>query len=258
MVAKKSKKMKGTNHVDVRSAEDIALLNDIFGKNQMTVVLVYADYCGHCHTYKDNVWNDLVADKNRKHGMASIHYDQLENTPLANTKVSGYPTVLVLGENKSPIKFKNTETGEEEVDYPESKNKENMTHLLNSEDPGSVLSNNAEPVPELEPVNQPNELSNSSMEKRQNGINAKSIVNSIVKEKGNLKPKKMASVPNYREDTNGETLEFSENAGEAPTPGKGTAVGGSLYRALLESITPTKRHTRRSKAKKGRKTRRHS
>jgi thiol-disulfide isomerase/thioredoxin len=257
MVAKKSKKMKGTNHVDVRSAEDIALLNDIFGKNQMTVVLVYADYCGHCHTYKDNVWNDLVADKNRKHGMASIHYDQLEKTPLANTKVSGYPTVLVLGENKSPIKFKNAETGEEEVDYPESKNKENMTHLLNSEDPGSVLTNSAEPEPESIAENT-NIIDNSSMEKRQNGINAKSIVNSIVKEKANLKPKKMASVPNYREDINSESVEFNENAGATPTPGKGTAVGGSLYRALLESITPAKRHTRRNKAKKGRKTRRHS
>jgi len=252
MVAKKSKKIKGKNHVDVRSAEDIPLLKDIFGKNKMTVVLVYADYCGHCHTYKDNVWNSLVNDKNRKHGMASIHYDQIEKTPLANTKVSGYPTVLVLGEDKSPINFKNKDTGEKEVDYPESKNKENMTRLLNSEDPNSVLQNNAEE----KTFNEINEVTNSSMEQRQNANNAKSIVNTIVSEKANLKPKKMATVPNYTEDLNGETVEFSENAGESPTPGRGAAIGGSLYRALLESIKPTKRHTRRSKAQKKRKTRR--
>jgi thiol-disulfide isomerase/thioredoxin len=255
MVEKKSKKgkTKGTNHVDVRSSEDIPLLKDIMDKNKKTIILVYADYCGHCHTYKDNVWNDLISNEKRRHGMASIHYDQMEKTPLANTKVSGYPTVLVLGENKTPMKFKNEETGEEEVDYPESRNKDAMETLLNSEEESS------EPETILEPENSVEEnsldLDESSIENRINTPEgAENIVNSVEKEKPSLKPKRGAVVPNYRNDI---SMEFNENAGEAPTPGRGTAVGGSLYMAMLDSIKP-RRKTKRRKNKKVRKSRRRS
>jgi len=240
-----AKKIHAKNSVDVRSDDDISMLNDILGNNKLTVILIYADYCGHCHKYKDDVWDSLVADENRKNGMASIHYDQLEKTPLANTKVSGYPTVLVLGENKTPINFKNKETGEEEVDYPESKNKENMSQLLNSEDPGSVLANNGKNSTDVvlkKTTDEPQEIDNASMEERLNSENAEAIVDSIVNKRADLKPKKTASVPNYRNDTN-----FEEIAGETPTPGKGMAGGGSLYKDLLESIKPARSHTRRAR-----------
>ena len=234
-------KVKNTdNNVDVRSAADIAALNDILNKNKVVMVLVYADYCGHCHTYKDDIWNGLASDPNRKNGMASIHYDQLEHTPFASTKVSGYPTVLMVGEDKVPMKFKNEQTGQEEVDYPESRNKEKMSEILNS-------------MPESTPM-----LDDSAKESRllSNTINADSLINSVaLRKKGSLKPKKMATPPRHEEDhlnsQNSETLLI-----EKPTHGKGSSMGGgSLYRALLETFSP-KRHSRKRKSSKKGHTRR--
>jgi len=242
MVAKKGKKeAKAANHVDVRRAEDIPMLNDILKKNKVVMVLVYADYCGHCHTYKDNVWNGLVADPNRKNGMASIHYDQIENTPFATTKLSGYPTILKLGEDGAPMKFKNEQTGEEEFDYPEARNKEKMSEILNSV-PESTM--NSEETAELD---------NSAKESRSKSSmnSANSLINSVKMKKGSLNPKKMASPPNYSEDTlNSQTpMRFVPEKEKVASVG-----GGSLYQALLETFSPT-RQTKRRKGKRG--TRRH-
>ena len=82
----KTKKMgkvftNGNNSVDVTKTGDIPQLSDILNKNKFIIVLVWADYCGHCHTFKDQVWNKLLANKQRKAGLASIHFDQLVTTP---------------------------------------------------------------------------------------------------------------------------------------------------------------------------------
>ena len=245
MVAKRGKKeAKAANHIDVRRAEDIPMLNDILKKNKVIMVLVYADYCGHCHTYKDHVWNQLVADPNRKNGMASIHYDQIENTPFATTKLSGYPTILKVGEDGAPMKFKNEQTGQEEFDYPEARNKEKMSEILNYEP---------------ENADDTAELNSSAKESRLTyNTNVNSLINSVKNKKGSLNPKKMASPPNMNEDVlNSQStntgISYSE---EQPREGRGSAVGGgSLYRALLETFTP-KRNTRKRKANKKNQSRR--
>jgi hypothetical protein len=240
MVAKKGKKeAKAANHIDVRRAEDIPMLNDILKKNKVVMVLVYADYCGHCHTYKDNVWNRLVADPNRKNGMASIHYDQIENTPFATTKLSGYPTILKVGEDGAPMKFKNEQTGEEEFDYPEARNKEKMSEILN-----------------YEPENAENtaELNSSAKESRLTyNTNVNSLINSVKNKKGSLNPKKMATPPNHTEDRlNSQNSNTSMNfSDEEPVSKKGTTMGGgSLYRALLETFSPRRQTKKRRSGKK--------
>ena len=251
MVVKKDKKaVKAVNHIDVRKAEDIAMLNDILKKNKVTMVLVYADYCGHCHTYKDNIWNNLVTNPNRKNGMASIHYDQVENTPFASTKLSGYPTILMVGKDKVPMKFKNKQTGEEEFDYPESRNMDKMTEILSS-----VPESTAEDA-----IEETAELNSSAKESRSkyNNTNVDSLINTVKKKKGTLNPKKMATPPSYVEDRlNSQNSNTSINySGEEPTPGKGSAVGGgSLYRALLETFSP-KRQTKKRKSGRKHHTRR--
>jgi len=203
----------------------------------------------------DNVWNGLVSNKERKNGMASIHYDQLEKTPLASTKVSGYPTVLLLGENNTPIKFKNKETGEEEIEYPESRNKDMMEKILNTEEPGTIL----EPLGSYTNTNDTLELSKDALVSRKlsNTADANVVIDSIEKERPSVKPKKAASVPNYKEDmlnsqNKSDSLTFMNNSGEEPTSGKGVSGGGSikggaLYHSLLESVVKPKKHTKKRK-----------
>jgi thiol-disulfide isomerase/thioredoxin len=90
---------------DVRSKKDVPALEKLLNKGPITFVLVYADWCGHCDRYKENVWSPLKSMKHRTSNLASVHYDQLENTSLANAKIDGYPSMLVVGNDKKPAVF---------------------------------------------------------------------------------------------------------------------------------------------------------
>ena len=94
--------------MDVRSSNDVPAFEHMLSKGPMAVVLVYADWCGHCTNYKKNVWSPLKSMKNRTVNMASVHYDQLENTSLKNSKIDGYPSLLLVGQDKKPANFGET------------------------------------------------------------------------------------------------------------------------------------------------------
>jgi hypothetical protein len=96
--------------MDVRSSKDIPAFEDMLSGGPMAVVLVYADWCGHCDTYKKNVWSPLKNMKNRTLNLASVHHDQLENTSLQGSKIDGYPSILMVGKDKKPAVF-NTNSG---------------------------------------------------------------------------------------------------------------------------------------------------
>ena len=92
-------------NIDVRSTDDIASLEKIIKGGPITIVLIYADWCGHCTRFKENVWSKLLKTGHRA-GLASIHHDQLENTSLKDAKIKGYPSVLVVGKDGKPAVFK--------------------------------------------------------------------------------------------------------------------------------------------------------
>ena len=91
--------------LDVRSQDSIPAFEDLISKGPMTVILVYADWCGHCDKFKENIWKPLNSTVNRTMNMASVHYDQLENTSLKNSTINGYPSLLVVGTDKEPASF---------------------------------------------------------------------------------------------------------------------------------------------------------
>jgi len=235
------KKVKGaikTKGLDVRSTEDIPALMDMFEKNDNAVVLIYADYCGHCHTYRDDVWNHL----NKKHGkkMAAVHYDQvdkLQSTPLKDTAVSGYPTVLYVEKGKSPVEVK------------DSRNMETMESMLNSGEPGvsNEESDSDESISESESLN----LDKKSSEKRRKSV-LKMSKNLPKKFKPSLAAKNSALPPNVTDDMLNSQSETVYNTNEMPSEEPaGAQKGGSLYQDLLKSIQgKTRRKVKKSKKRK--------
>ncbi len=86
-----SEKEKG---VDIRSDTDVKKLEDMFKNGAPTFVLIYADWCGHCHRYLP-MWSEFENTPGRTANMARVHYDMQEHIPaIKNAKIQGYPSVI--------------------------------------------------------------------------------------------------------------------------------------------------------------------
>lgn len=122
--------------MDVSSSSSVPAFEDMLTKGPMAVVLVYADWCGHCDKYKKNVWSPLKSVKNRTVNMASIREDMLPNTSLANSKIDGYPSILVVGKDKKPAIFNSTSGTTNAL--PESNDVSTMKSLITAPVPKEV------------------------------------------------------------------------------------------------------------------------
>jgi thiol-disulfide isomerase/thioredoxin len=129
--------------VDVRSKKDVEELETTIKTGPITLVLIYADWCGHCTRFKENVWNTLES-RSHKANLASIHHDQLENTSLRDAKIRGYPSVLVVGKDGKPATFTQEETTEETNAMPTT-DLETLEKIADADAKTIMMSNSAKP-----------------------------------------------------------------------------------------------------------------
>lgn len=86
--------------LDIKSASDVKKALNIMKNNPLTIVLVFANWCPHCHTFMSR-WNKLKGIPNRTSPMISVE-QQFSNELLSNMsdetgkppRIDGYPTVL--------------------------------------------------------------------------------------------------------------------------------------------------------------------
>ncbi len=98
MVAKKkTRKQKGKSpSLHVTKASQYGQLKSLMGKSPVILVLVYADWCGHCQHFKPD-WRSLEQLPNRNMPMVSIRDDVFSASPLNNmVTAEGYPTIAVV------------------------------------------------------------------------------------------------------------------------------------------------------------------
>ena len=90
--------------LDVHSKEDIAKAIQQIMKGPVTVLLVYADWCGHCHEMMPH-WDAAAKSPGRTVPAIKLNEKNTEsfnsalrhvNQNESSIHVSGYPTVLVL------------------------------------------------------------------------------------------------------------------------------------------------------------------
>lgn len=128
--SRKTKVVKGrlSPPVDVRARDSIPAFEKLLEKGPLTLVLVYADWCGACHRFKENTWNHVTKMNGRTMNISSVREDMLPQTSLAESKISHYPSLLLVGKDKRPAEFVSPE-GEQTNALPNSE-KKNIEQLL--------------------------------------------------------------------------------------------------------------------------------
>jgi hypothetical protein len=124
--------------VDVRSEADIRKLMDLIKKNKIVLILIYADWCGHCGIFKEKVWNPLSGMADRKVPLAAINEKVLAKAKIMNgVKVDGYPFVAMMGQDGRPAEFQG-DAGEPTNAVPNTRDLAGMQELVRT-DPEEVV-----------------------------------------------------------------------------------------------------------------------
>ncbi len=264
---------KKTKGVDVRKPSDKKALEDILKKHPITIILIHADWCGHCQRYKDAVWNGLQDLPSKKNGLAAIHHDQLESTPFANAEIRGYPSVIIVGK-KQMAEFEDEEGPTHAIPMEQANDAEVMKNLVLSAEPSTLtgtFKNMKKNVDEgaveedentLEEAPESAELSKEARESRKAALVSGKKSNATRNSNTPLMvPDPTKDTLDTQEPSAQTSMEFEKDAeGESKK-----AVGGSLYNSLLsasKAIAPAaavqKRKTRKGRKGRGRGTRRRS
>lgn len=223
------------DNIDVQTIQDVGKLVEHIKNNVVTLLLIYADWCGHCGTFKDSIWKKLANMKNRKVAMAQVNEKMLEHVKnhIPNLKIDGYPTNVLVGKDMTPATMTDAETGEPTNALPNTRDMASMTKLVTA-DPAEVVANNGmgeineAPSSSASPTPEANEARNNAGNETLENINSGKPIESA--EQSNPVP----NPPNVEDDL----LTASQvTPDEKPRtkPNSAATVGGSLYAALLEA-----------------------
>ena len=243
--------------VDVRSELDVPKLEKLLEKGPLTIVLVYADWCGACQRFKGTPeWKRALDTKNRTMNIGSVREDMLPHTSLANAKIEHYPSLLLIGNDKKAAEFKTPE-GEVTNALPSGANG-NIDKIVETPIPPEVtaaaaenvvLANSGEeapPTPEENAV--PNELFNSATQPP--------LPNENTNWTQNLNPPATSNNIMPPEPDLAESIATAKSVSEQPIPKPivgGARRRGGLYHALLQVVAGRKTrrvHRRHAKKKK--------
>ena len=221
--------------VDVRSADKIGAFENMLGKGPLTLVLVYADWCGHCHRFKKDTWKDLTAMSNRKMNIASVRDDMLPKTSLSKSTLKGYPSLMLVGTDKRAAEFKDEEN--EVTNALPSNEKKDLQSLLQTPLPNVNATLSANLVTPVKTVSAPMEPSTTVNSRPPSP--AANLRGSLKPPTPTMKPMNSAEVdedvlntpisatmpPDASQDMSQEPLEL--------TPSKTPVGGGNLLTSLI-------------------------
>jgi len=142
-VSRKLKKKKGVARpsmgrilppVDITNTNDLGELDKRLQAGPITLVFVYADWCGHCQRYKPNM-EELENMSNRSVQTVRIRDDMFPKSSINHAKIEGYPSLLLIKprenkeENPQPVVFEQ-ENGETTNVIPDHHNMKNMGAIV--------------------------------------------------------------------------------------------------------------------------------
>lgn len=133
----------GAQAIDVRSTSQIPALESILKSGPVALVLVYADWCGHCVKYKP-MWESLAATPGRVANMAAVREDVFQQIPsIAKAKIQGYPSVIKVSPNGDIEEFKTPGSNEttNAIDSKDMRDEGKMRTMITANAPNTPESN---------------------------------------------------------------------------------------------------------------------
>ncbi len=121
------KKKSSVLKVDMESK--IPELEKILKNGKVTIVLVFADWCGHCHKFQKDIWNPMC-EKEAIHNRVSVRDDMIKNTSLKNANFEYLPSVMVVNEKGELESFQSPEGKATNV-IPTPKSLNDMNRIVN-------------------------------------------------------------------------------------------------------------------------------
>lgn len=119
-----------TPPIDVRSESQIPKLEAMIHSGPLTFVLVYADWCGHCHRYLP-MWKELEKTPGRTANIARVHHDMMNKAPtIANAKIQGYPSVIKVKPTGEIEEYTDPSSAERTNAIPDMRNMDMMKKEL--------------------------------------------------------------------------------------------------------------------------------
>lgn len=216
MVAKRSTKMgKIQPYIDVKSKSQIPQFESLI-KMGPIIVLVYADWCGHCTRFKKEMWDEVANSSNKTMNTAAVHYDMVNNTSMRNAKIEGYPTLFEVTDKEAPKPI------------PTPKDKNDLLTLVNSNN--IPFTNNTMKSKESEPLQSMN-MNNTMMKSERMTANAARATSDT------FEPMSLDSLPPSQDL---DMIKTNNNPTSDPSSMRGGAVrGGSLLETLLKVTADT-------------------
>jgi hypothetical protein len=123
----------------------------MLSQGPLTLVLIYADWCGACHRFRDEVWSPLTSLQNATVNRAAVRDDMVAKTSLANVEKKFYPTLLLVGNDKKPATFPSEEGGMTNAMPRQPTLQEDLktlTNLVNSPNVAEIAAENGLKTPE--------------------------------------------------------------------------------------------------------------
>ena len=142
--------------VDVTSLSQLGELDKRISIGPVTLVMIYAPWCGHCERFKP-MMDELEKSPGRSVQVARVRDNVLPQSALANIPNEGYPSLMLIKKDGTAATFLDKEGNKTNV-IPEHTNMQKMeTIIRNAGTPEGVSLLNSE-----QPVNEVQEMSNPS------------------------------------------------------------------------------------------------
>jgi len=229
----------------VDSEKKIAQMEKMLGSGSVTIVLIYADWCGACKRFMKNVWNPTCNSPSRNQRIA-VREDIAKNTSLANANFKYLPSLIAV-ENGRMNLYKGSEGVTNAMPTPT--NISELKTIINKpvvleEDVVNANNNGNNNV-----GNNNNEVSNNNAGNNNNNNNNVGSNNDDANNKNNNQP--TLGFPQEEPLTvNNEPLLGKTQQGKVykPTPQAAPQAGGNaLPAAILGSLAMLLKKTRKAK-----------